>query len=163
MVSDTTDQLKDAPLYISDKSAVTMSRISSEARRQKGTTGLDFVALDYMQLLKSNNPDRQKALTDISREVKVLAGELDVAMISACQLNRGNAKEARRPMLSDLRESGDLEQDCDVAILLHHPVLPDGSPTGEVDLIVAKNRTGRMCTVTVPWRPHYARIGGDPQ
>ena len=102
-------------------------------------------------------------LTDISREVKVLAGELDVAMISACQLNRGNAKDKRRPELSDLRESGALEQDCDVAILLHHPELPDGSPTGEVELIVAKNRTGRMCTVTVPWRPHYARIGGDPQ
>lgn len=163
MVWDTTDTLKKAELYISDRSALTMSRIASEARKRKVDSGLDFVALDYMQLLKSSNPDRQKALTDISREVKVLAGELDVAMISACQLNRGNAKDKRRPELSDLRESGALEQDCDVAILLHHPELPDGSPTGEVELIVAKNRTGRMCTVTVPWRPHYARIGGDPQ
>lgn len=163
MVWDTTDQLKKVPLHISDRSSLTVSRIASEARRHKTDAGLDFVALDYMQLLKSNVSDRQKALTDISREVKVLAGELDVAMLSACQLNRGNAKDHRRPMLSDLRESGALEQDCDVAILLHHPELPDGSPTGEVELIVAKNRTGRMCTVTVPWRPHYARIGADPQ
>ena len=163
MIGEALDDLAPMPLYISDKSAITMPRIASEARRMKEDGGLDFIAIDYMQLLKSNNPDRQKALTDISREVKVLAGELDVAMISACQLNRGNAKDRRRPMLSDLRESGAIEQDCDVAILLHHPELPDGSPTGEVELIVAKNRTGPMRTVVVPWRPHYARIGGDPE
>lgn len=148
-----------APLWISDKSSLTLSRIASEARKLKTDKGLDFIAVDYMQLLKSNLPDRQQALTAISRETKVLAGELDVAVVSACQLNRDNAKHGRRPMLSDLRESGAIEQDCDVALLLHHTETPDGYPTGEVDIIVAKNRTGPLVTITVPWRPHYARIG----
>lgn len=152
------DRLQTAPLFISDRSSVTISRIATEARRHKENGGLDFIAVDYMQLLKSSESDRQRALTNISREVKVLAGELDVVMLSACQLNRGNAKDNRKPMLSDLRESGALEQDCDVCILLHHTE-EEGFPTGEVELIVAKNRTGPMATVTLPWRPHYARIG----
>lgn len=148
-----------APLYISDRASLTLPRIASEARKMKSDQGLDFIAVDYMQLLKSNLTDRQQALTAISRETKILAGELDVAMVSACQLNRDNAKHGRRPILSDLRESGAIEQDCDVAILLHHPETSDGYPTGEVELIVAKNRTGPLVTITAPWRPHYARIG----
>lgn len=153
------EEFKPAPLWVSDRSSITFSRIASEARKMKADQGLDFVAVDYMQLLKSSNADRQQALTAISRETKVLSGELDVVLMSACQLNRENAKHARRPMLSDLRESGAIEQDCDVAILLHHPETHDGFPTGEVELIVAKNRTGPLVTINVPFRPHYARLG----
>jgi len=153
------EKFKTAPLYVSDRSSLTISRVASEARRMKAEKGLDFIAVDYMQLLKSNLADRQQALSAISRETKVLAGELDVALVSACQLNRENTKQSRRPMLSDLRESGAIEQDCDVAILLHHPESSDGYPTGEVELIIAKNRTGPLVTITVPWRPHYSRIG----
>lgn len=155
------DHVRAASLYVSDRSAVTISRIANEARQVKAEHGLDFIAIDYMQLLKSPSQDRQKALTEISREIKVLAGELDVAIISACQLNRGNAKEGRKPMLSDLRESGAIEQDADVAILLHHPELADGTPTGEVEFIVAKNRTGPSGSIMLPWRPHFAKIGAD--
>lgn len=153
------EKLKPAPLWVSDRSSLTFSRIASEARRMKADNGLDFIAVDYMQLLKSSLTDRQQALSAISRETKVLSGELNVALVSACQLNRENSRHSRRPMLSDLRESGALEQDCDVAILLHHPETSDGYPTGDVELIVAKNRTGPCVTITAPWRPHYARIG----
>lgn len=151
-------KFEDVGLFVSDRSVLTMSRIVSEARRMKAE-GLDFICVDYLQLLKSSHSDRQQALTAISRETKLAAGELDVALVSACQLNRENTKGSRRPMLSDLRESGALEQDCDVAILLHHPQTSDGFPTGDVELIVAKNRTGPCVTVTAPWRPHYSRIG----
>ena len=158
-IADFSEKFKSAPLYISDRSSLTLSRIASEARRMKADRGLDFVAVDYMQLLKSSIADRQQALTAISRETKVLSGELDVVLVSACQLNRENTKHARRPMLSDLRESGAIEQDCDVAILLHHAETADGFPTGEVEMIVAKNRTGPLVTITAPWRPHFGRIG----
>lgn len=158
-IADFSERFKTAPLHISDRSSLTMSRIAAEARQMKTDNGLDFIAVDYMQLLKSSANDRQQALTAISRDIKVLAGELDVALVSACQLNRENTKQNRRPMLSDLRESGAIEQDCDVAILLHHPETPDGYPTGEVEMIIAKNRTGPLVTVKVPFRPHYARIG----
>lgn len=158
-IADFSEKFKAAPLYVSDRSSLTISRIASEARRMKSDQGLDFIAVDYMQLLKSSVADRQQALTAISRETKVLSGELDAVLVSACQLNRENAKHSRRPMLSDLRESGAIEQDCDVAILLHHPETSDGYPTGEVELIVAKNRTGPLVTITAPWRPHFARIG----
>ena len=148
------------PLTISDRSSMTLSKIAAEARSFKAERGrLDFIAIDYLQLLKHPERDRQKALTEISREVKILAGELECAIIEVCQLNRGSDKDKRKPVISDLRESGALEQDCDVCILLHHPTNEDGSGTGDVVLIIGKNRTGPLGEVTQPWQGHYARIG----
>lgn len=154
------ERIQNAPLYISDQSALAMPQVVRDAGKFKADKGIDFIGLDYVQLLKSRGANRQEALSETSREIKILAGELDVAMVSACQLNRGNAKENRKPVLSDLRESGALEQDSDVVILLHQPTDINGDYTGDVELIVAKNRTGRAnITVTLPWRPHYAKIG----
>jgi replicative DNA helicase len=90
--------------------------------------------------------------------MKTMARELDVAVISACQLNRGSARDKRPPTIAELRESGSLEQDSDVVVLLHHD-MSTGQPTGLVELIIGKNRTGSLTQFSLPWRAYWARIG----
>jgi len=148
------------PLWISDQAALTIEQITAEARKLKASGGLDFVAVDYAQLLKPSDSraTRERQIAMISWGLKTLSNQLDVAVITACQLNRGASKEDRPPTIAELRESGSLEQDADVVILLHHEKR-DGNPSGEIQLILGKNRTGSLTTVYQPWRAHYARIG----
>ncbi|MET9286474.1 replicative DNA helicase [Nocardia beijingensis] len=148
------------PLWIFDKAPITIAQIRSHARRLKRSkTGLDFVAVDYVQLLSPTDSKltRERQIAEISWGLKTMAKELDIAVISACQLNRGAAKEKRPPTIAELRESGALEQDSDVVILLHHNLI-DGQPTGEVEFIVGKNRAGKLATITLAFRGHQARI-----
>ena len=160
-IAEWADKAAGLPLFVCDKESVSMSKIRKDCRQLKSHGGLDFVCVDYLQLLKadSRGQSRQEQISEISRGLKMLSKELQVVVLSACQLNRGNVKDGRPPTVADLRESGSLEQDCDVAILLHHASFGDGLPTGEVEFIVGKNRTGKLTTVTLPWRAHYARIG----
>ncbi|MEU2106449.1 DnaB-like helicase C-terminal domain-containing protein [Nocardia sp. NPDC019255] len=149
------------PLWVSDKSPISIDQIRSMARSLKrGPEGLDFVAVDYVQLLNPTDSKlhRERQIAEISWGLKTMAKELDIAVISACQLNRGPAKEKRPPTIAELRESGALEQDSDVVILLHHNLI-DGQPTGEVEFIVGKNRTGKLTQITLPFRGYQARIG----
>jgi len=148
------------PLWVSDQAAITIDQVRAQARALKRANGLDFVAVDYVQLLRAadSRQPRERQIAEISWGLKTMAKELDVAVISACQLNRGPAKEKRPPTIAELRESGALEQDSDVVILLHHNLM-EGQPTGEVDLIVGKNRTGKLSTITLPFRGYQARIG----
>ncbi|MCZ9635289.1 DnaB-like helicase C-terminal domain-containing protein [Rhodococcus sp. BH5] len=151
---------RDMPLTLVDKSDITIDSIAARCRTIKRTQGLDVIVVDYLQLLKESDSKqpRERQVAHISRSLKILARELDCAVIVACQLNRNAANADRKPALSELRESGSIEQDADVVILLHHELI-NNTPTGEVELVIAKNRTGRSGSVVLPWRAHQARLG----
>jgi len=154
------DTYSQIPLTLVDKSDLTVEQIASRCRTLKRTQGLDVVVVDYLQLLKESDTrmQRERQVAMISRSLKILARELDCAVIVACQLNRNAANAERKPALSELRESGAIEQDADVVILLHHEV-EQGNPTGIVEFIIAKNRTGKTDTIPLEWRAYQARVG----
>ncbi|MFI8976849.1 DnaB-like helicase C-terminal domain-containing protein [Nocardia asteroides] len=148
-------------LWLCDNATMTIEDIRELSARMHATRQLDAVCIDYLGLVSASRgkKDRRESLGHIMKEVVKLAKELSVAVVLACQLNRGPAETNRAPVLSDLRETGDIEQDCDAAFLLHHPTM-DGIPTGDIELHIGKNRTGpRDTIVTLPWRPNYAKIG----
>jgi replicative DNA helicase len=142
--------LSQAPLYIDDSPNLTMMEIRAKARRLKQRNGLSLIVIDYLQLMSSSGrryESRQQEVSDLSRSIKLLAKELDVPILALSQLNRGPEQRAdKRPMLSDLRESGSLEQDPDIVLLLHRPDAfdPQDPRAGEAEMIVAKHRSGRM-------------------
>ena len=142
--------LSQAPLYIDDSPNMTMMEIRAKARRLKQRHGLSLIVIDYLQLMSSSGrryESRQQEVSDLSRSIKLLAKELDVPILALSQLNRGPEQRAdKRPMLSDLRESGSLEQDPDIVLLLHRPDAfdPQDPRAGEAEMIVAKHRSGRM-------------------
>lgn len=154
-------RVAETELWLMDNPSMTVEHIGETARQMAARGRLDAICVDYLGLVSASRGkrDRRESLGHIMKELVKLSKELSVAVVLACQLNRGPDQSSRPPVLSDLRETGDIEQDCDVAILLHHPTM-EGLPTGEIELIVAKNRTGtRDTVVTLPWRPHYAKIG----
>jgi replicative DNA helicase len=140
-------EISQAPLYIDDSANLTMMEIRAKARRLKQKTDLQLVVVDYLQLMTSGKKveSRQAEVAEFSRSLKLLAKELDVPVIAISQLNRGPEQRTdKMPQLSDLRETGQLEQDADVVILIHRPDAYDrDSPrAGEADLILAKQRNG---------------------
>jgi replicative DNA helicase len=161
-------ELADAPLFIDDSPNLTMMEIRAKARRLKQRHGLELVVIDYMQLMTSGKrvESRQQEVSEFSRSMKLLAKELDVPVLALSQLNRGPEQRTdKKPMLADLRESGSIEQDSDVVILVHRPDLyapadGEGAPTrqGEADLIVAKHRNGPTATIAVSFQGHYSRF-----
>lgn len=153
----------DVPLWINDQRSTSLADIRGHCRRIHRTNGLDLVVIDYLQLIQVSDraENRQVAVSALMRGLKVLAGELDVAIVLAAQLNRGpEQRQDKRPVLGDLRESGSIEQDSDIVILLHRDDYYDReSPrAGEADFIVEKNRNGPKDTVTVAAQLHYARF-----
>jgi replicative DNA helicase len=155
--------VSDAPLFIDDSANLTMMEIRAKARRLKQRNNLKLIVLDYMQLMSSGKKveSRQQEVSEFSRNLKLLAKELEVPIIALSQLNRGPEQRTdKKPMLSDLRESGSLEQDADLVILIHRDDAYDrDSPrAGEADLIVAKHRNGPTATVTVAFQGHYSRF-----
>lgn len=155
------DNYGQIPLTLVDKSDLTMEQIASRCRTLKRTQGLDVVVIDYLQLLKETDSraNRERQVAMLSRAAKILARELDCAVVLACQLNRNGVAADRKPSLTDLRESGAIEQDADVVILLHHELDPQGYSTGVVEFVIAKNRTGKTDTIPLFWRPYQARVG----
>jgi replicative DNA helicase len=158
------DGLERAPLHIDPSPGLTMTEIRARARRLAQSQGLDLVVVDYLQLMQPSGKrveNRQQEVADISRGMKLLAKELQVPVIAIAQLNRGvEQRQDKRPMLSDLRESGALEQDADMVIFVHRDDYYDkDSPrAGEADIIVAKHRGGPTDTVTVSAQLHLARF-----
>ena len=154
------DTNRSMPLQVVDKADIGVEYVAAVCRTLKRTRGLDVVFVDYLQLLKpaGSKVPRHEQIGHMSRALKVLAMDLDVAVIIACQLNRNSANEKRPPVLADLRESGSIEQDCDVAILLNHKRADNGDHTGDIELVVAKNRTGSTGTITARWAAYQARI-----
>ncbi|WP_196450684.1 replicative DNA helicase [Planomonospora sp. ID82291] len=156
-------EVAEAPLYIDDSPNMSMMEIRAKCRRLKQRHDLRFVVIDYLQLMSSpkKTESRQNEVSEISRAIKLLAKELEVPVIAISQLNRGPEQRTdKRPMVSDLRESGSIEQDADMVILLHREdAYERESPrAGEADLIVAKHRNGPTATVTVAFQGHYSRF-----
>jgi replicative DNA helicase len=156
-------EVANAPLYIDDSPNMSLMEIRAKCRRLKQRQDLKFVIIDYLQLMSSPKrvENRQQEVSDLSRSLKLLAKELDVPVVALSQLNRGPEQRTdKRPLLSDLRESGSIEQDSDVVILLHREdAYERESPrAGEADLIVAKHRNGPTATVTVAFQSHYSRF-----
>jgi replicative DNA helicase len=156
-------EVVDAPLFIDDSPNMSMVEIRAKCRRLKQRHDLRMVIVDYLQLMSSPRrvENRQQEVSDMSRSLKLLAKEIDVPVVAISQLNRGpEQRNDKRPLLSDLRESGSIEQDSDVVILLHREdAYERESPrAGEADLIVAKHRNGPTTTVTVAFQGHYSRF-----
>jgi replicative DNA helicase len=155
--------VNDAPLFIDDSPNLTLMEIRAKCRRLKQRHDLRLVVVDYLQLMTSGKrvESRQQEVSEFSRSLKLLAKELDVPVIAISQLNRGpEQRQDKRPMLSDLRESGSLEQDADMVVLLHREDFYEReSPrAGEADFIVAKHRNGPTATITVAFQGHYSRF-----
>jgi replicative DNA helicase len=156
-------EVSSAPVFIDDSPNMTMMEIRAKARRLKQRHDLRLVVIDYLQLMTSGKKveSRQLEVSEFSRQIKLLAKELEVPIIALSQLNRGPEQRSdKRPMLSDLRESGSLEQDADMVILLHREDLYERESTrpGEADLIVAKHRNGPTRDITVAFQGHYSRF-----
>ena len=156
-------QVSGAPMFIDDSPNMTMMEIRAKARRLKQRHDLKLVVIDYMQLMTSGRKveSRQLEVSEFSRQIKLLAKELGVPIIALSQLNRGPEQRGdKRPMMSDLRESGSLEQDADMVILLHREDVyeKESSRPGEADLIVAKHRNGPTRDLTVAFQGHYSRF-----
>ncbi|SHU28904.1 replicative DNA helicase [Mycobacteroides abscessus subsp. abscessus] len=149
--------ISEAPLYIDDSPNLTVMEIRAKARRLKQKAGLKLVVVDYLQLMTSGKKfdSRQQEVGEMSRNLKLLAKELQVPVVAVSQLNRGPEQRTdKRPQVSDLRESGNLEQDADMVILLHRPdqYERDSPRAGEADLLLAKHRNGPCADLTVAAR-----------
>ncbi len=156
-------EISEAPLFVDDTPNMNLMEIRAKARRLKQRHDLKLVVVDYLQLMSSPKrvESRQQEVAELSRGLKLLAKEIDCPVVAVSQLNRGpEQRNDKRPQLSDLRESGSIEQDADVVILLHRDDYYDKeSPrAGEADFIVAKHRNGPTDTVTVAAQLHLSRF-----
>ena len=156
-------EVSSAPMFIDDSPNMTMMEIRAKARRLKQRHDLRLIIIDYMQLMTSGKKveSRQLEVSEFSRQIKLLAKELEVPIVALSQLNRGPEQRSdKRPMMSDLRESGSLEQDADMVVLLHRDDVYERESTrpGEADLIVAKHRNGPTRDITVAFQGHYSRF-----
>ncbi|MBI1377979.1 MAG: replicative DNA helicase [Frankiales bacterium] len=155
--------VSEAPLFIDDSPNMTMMEIRAKCRRLKQRHDLRLVVIDYLQLMTSGKKveSRQQEVSEFSRSLKLLAKELDVPVVAISQLNRGAEQRTdKRPQMSDLRESGSIEQDADMVVLLHREdAYERESPrAGEADFILAKHRNGPTGTFTVAFQGHYSRF-----
>lgn len=162
-IAQTMGRISEAPLFIDDSPNMSLMEIRAKCRRLKQRHDLKLVVIDYLQLMTSGKrvESRQQEVSEFSRALKLLAKELEVPVIAISQLNRGPEQRTdKRPAMSDLRESGSIEQDADMVILLHREdAYEKESPrAGEADLIVAKHRNGPTDTITVAFQGHYSRF-----
>ncbi len=162
-VVDAASRMYKAPIFIDDSPVVTITDIRAKCRRLKRKSGLSMVAVDYLQLMQGTaRENRQQEIAEISRNLKNLARELDVPVVGLSQLNRSlESREDKRPRLSDLRESGSLEQDADVVMFIYrdeyyHPENQENKGLAEV--IVAKHRAGATGTVRMTFLPEFTRF-----
>ncbi|MFM7126088.1 MAG: replicative DNA helicase [Actinomycetota bacterium] len=162
-------RLEDRPLYLDDNASVTVMEIRAKARRLKAKHGgLGLIVIDYLQLMSGNNGEsRQLEVSEISRNLKILARELEVPVVALSQLSRRlEDRQDKRPQLSDLRESGSLEQDADIVIFLHRPELfrndrgdaAENSEKGVAEVIVGKHRAGPTDTVRLVFFGEHTRF-----
>ena len=154
-------EINDAPLFIDDSPNLSLMEIRAKARRLKQRHNLKLIIIDYLQLMTSGKrvENRQQEVSEFSRTLKLLAKELDIPVIAISQLNRGPEQRTdKKPMISDLRESGSIEQDADMVILLHREDLYGDSRQGEADFIVAKHRNGPTRTISVSAQLHFSRF-----
>ncbi len=148
--------ISNAPLYLDDTAALSPSQLRSRCRRLMMDHGLDLVLVDYLGLMRADgrSESRQLEVSEISRQLKAIALELKVPIIACAQLSRANKDRVdKRPVLSDLRDSGSIEQDADVVMFLHREEYynPDTEDKNIAEVIVAKQRSGPLRTVKLAW------------
>lgn len=161
-VMEASSELLEFPIHIDDRAGRTLSQIASIARRQKRRHDIGLLLIDYLQLMEADdrNVSREQQISSMTRRLKGLAKDLNLPVIALSQLNRAvEQRQDKRPKLSDLRESGAIEQDADIVLLLHRPEAyePEDRP-GEADLIVAKNRNGPIGDVHLTWLREQLRF-----
>jgi replicative DNA helicase len=158
-VSNAHRRLADWPLKVLDRAELTVSQIRAKARDvARSPQGLGIVVVDYLQLVTAADvrAPRQEQVASVSRALKVMAKELGVPVVALAQVNRGSTQRTdKRPVMSDLRESGGIEADADEIILLHRD---DKEMMGEIEFIIEKNRHGRTGSIKLAWSPHYSRV-----
>lgn len=162
------DEMKDAPLFIDDSPNMSLMEIRAKCRQLKQSDDLKLVVIDYLQLMSSGRAveSRQQEVSEFSRALKLMAKELEVPVVALSQLNRGSEiRGDHKPMLSDLRESGSIEQDADVVFLVHRPdVYNNEDRPGEADIIMAKHRNGPTATFALSFlgaKSHFADMPRD--
>ena len=155
-------------MIIDDTSGITISEMRSKCRKYKLEMGLDLIIIDYLQLMSGSNSrkneSRQQEISEISRSLKGLARELNVPVLALSQLSRAvEQRTDKRPMLSDLRESGAIEQDADVCMFIYRDDYynPDTEDKNIAEIIIAKQRNGPIGTVRLAWMPQYTRFGNE--
>jgi len=152
--------LSEAPIFIDDTPGLTVLELRAKARRLKAQYDIQLVAVDYLQLMESSRAEnRQQEISIISRRLKSLARELKIPVIAVSQLNRSvESREGHRPRMSDLRESGSIEQDADVIVLLHRDNYYDPDKDNTAELIIAKQRNGPTGVVKLTFLSHFMRF-----
>ena len=160
-LAEATIRLSKLPMYIDDTGSVTVPQMKAKLRRVKN---LGLVVIDYIQLMESPNKGqgRVNEVSEITRQLKLMAKELNVPVIALSQLSRAVEKNERKPMLSDLRDSGSIEQDADIIMFLHRDYYGNDADRSqsEADCIIAKNRHGTMATVKLAWIGEYTLFRG---
>ena len=156
----TAAKISESHLYIDDTSGISPFEILAKSRRLKNKKGLDLIIVDYIQLmdLKQKVESRERAVSEISKTLKKIAKELNVSMLALAQLNRSvEARSERRPVLSDLRESGSLEQDADVIMMIYREDYYEAETEnkGIAEIIISKQRNGPVGTVKLAWKPQF--------
>ena len=161
-VNEAAKKLDAAPLYVDESPENTVMDIVAKTKMMVKRQGVQMVVIDYLQLLRSGKREesRQQEVAGFSRALKLLAKSAGIPVIAVAQLNRESEKNDSKPKPADLRESGALEQDADIIMLLHREEMknPDGARAGEVDVIVAKNRGGETGTATLSSQLHYGKF-----
>jgi len=165
-VSRAVTRMSAAPIFIDDNPRLTVMDIRARARRLKKQQGdLGLIVIDYLQLMtgRGRAENRQVEVSEISRGLKILARELECPVVALSQLSRGlENRVEKKPMLSDLRESGSLEQDADVVLFLYRPEVYESNPSPEIlgmaEIIIAKHRSGPTGSVQLSWLEQYARF-----
>lgn len=160
------DRLSKSQVYIDDTPGITVGELRGKCRKRKLESGLSLIMIDYLQLMsgekgRRSSENRQQEISDISRSLKALAREMDCPVIALSQLSRAvEQRPDHRPMLSDLRESGAIEQDADIVMFLYRDDYynKDTEHPNEAEVIIAKQRNGPIGTVKLLWQPQYTRF-----
>lgn len=160
----TLGRLSEAPIYIDDTAGISIMEIRAKCRKLKLEKDIGLIVIDYLQLIQGSgnkNSSREQEISEISRSLKILAKELNIPVIALSQLSRSVEKrDDKRPMLSDLRESGAIEQDADIVIFLYRDDYynPDSEKKNVAEVILAKHRGGSTGTVDLAWLPSYTKF-----
>ncbi len=162
-ISETLHKIEVAPIFIDDTPTITVSQIRAKCRRIKHKYGLSMIVIDYLQLMQAGSKfdNRQNEIAEISRSLKILSKELDVPVIALSQLSRASeSRSDKRPMLSDLRESGAIEQDADMVMFLYRESYysPECDNPHIAECIIAKNRNGETGTFSLGWTGEYTKF-----
>ncbi len=162
-IAEAVSRLSEAPIYIDDKSAISIPELRAKCRKLKKDKNLGLIVIDYLQLMNGSgkNESRQQEISAISRALKGVARELNVPVIALSQLSRAvEQRKPPKPMLSDLRESGAIEQDADLVCFIYRDEYynPESEKRGQAEIIIAKQRNGSVGSINLAWLGQYTKF-----